>query len=130
MNKISTVILMSTLMLFVGCAATGNHKLKRESEVSIDKKIIKNQTTKAEIRKMFGPAGEVINSPNNGEVWVYQFTSTSDIVNHIPVVNWLGSSTSITNKKLTVEFNENDVVVKYDMDIIDGGGERTGIFNL
>ncbi|ANF80932.1 hypothetical protein A3K93_01170 [Acinetobacter sp. NCu2D-2] len=126
MKKIISVTLISILALS-GCMTTGNHMLKKETETTVQQKIVENKTTKSEIRKIFGSPDKTTFTDNGKEIWTYEFVDVSaDAVSYIPVVNWFGSSASGTKKQLVVMF-DGEVVYKYSMSEAEHK-VKTGIF--
>jgi hypothetical protein len=53
---------------------------------------------------------------------------TSDAINYVPVLNWLGSSASGTKKELVILFDKANVVQRYSMSESDVK-VKTGLYN-
>ena len=58
----------------------------------------------------------------------HNYNVTSDLVNYIPVVNWLGSSQSGTRKELVILFDRANVVQRFSMSE-SKVKVKTGLFN-
>lgn len=120
---------MGLALFLVGCAGTGNERLRAENEESVSTKIVEGVTTKNEVRGMFGSPNKTSFTDSGLEIWNYEFSKvTADAVNYIPIVNWFGSSASGTKKELVVLFNHENVVQRYSMSESDVT-TKTGIFN-
>ena len=127
MNKILSAFLVISTLSFVGCTSTGNQQIKNETNVTLDKKIIRNQTTKSEIKKLFGSPTNV-RSSNGKEIWQYDFQLISkSAVNYIPGIKLLGTSSTETNKVMIINFDGN-IVVDYSMDETKNSS-KTGIYS-
>lgn len=127
MKKPLSLLLLSSILTLSGCASMGNQVLKKESESTIQSKIIENKTTKDEIRKIFGSPDQTNFTDNGKEIWKYEFINIkADAVDYIPIVNWFGSSSSGTKKQLIILF-EGNTVSKYSMSE-SAHSIKTGIF--
>jgi len=90
------------------CASSGNETIKNETSTTIDQKIQDGQTTKDQVRSMFGDPMETTFTDSGHEEWKYQFqNATVDASNFIPVYGDLHQSTHGNTKHLTVIFNGN-----------------------
>ncbi|XGA80682.1 hypothetical protein OR573_03225 [Halomonas sp. CH40] len=111
-----TVAALCFLFVLGGCASSGNQSLKEHDEQTIGHYITEGQTTKAEVRSQFGSPINTTFTDNGLEIWEYSLSDMSaDAVSYIPIVSMFGTSTSGTQKKLTVLFNEEDTVYRYSM---------------
>lgn len=120
------LITICTIILS-GCASSGNHSLRNETEATVQTKIIEDKTTKSEIRKAFGSPNETSFTDNGKEIWKYLLVDASaDGVNYIPIVNMFGSSVSGTRKELVILF-DGDIVKKFSMSE-SAHSVRTGVF--
>jgi len=106
-----TTLLMSAALLS-GCA-TGNTSIANESAASIQQKIVKGKTTKADLRAAFGEPSET--GINEGkEFWAYQMAQSSG-KSYIPFASLVTGSSGISGKYLRISFNKKGVVESYDM---------------
>jgi outer membrane protein assembly factor BamE (lipoprotein component of BamABCDE complex) len=123
-----TVICFAAITL-TGCASKGNESLRKETEVSIGTKLTEGKTTKTEVRKMLGSPLKTSFTDGGLEMSTYEFNNvTSDAINYVPVLNWLGSSASGTKKELVILFDKANVVQRYSMSESDVK-VKTGLYN-
>ena len=115
--------------LLSGCASVGNTVLKKESEASVQQKIVQGKTSKAEIKAMFGAPASTTFTDGGLEIWTYDLTDMhDDPQNFIPVVNLFGRSYGGTKKELVIAFDDNGIVKKFSM-TESPVSVKTGIFN-
>jgi outer membrane protein assembly factor BamE (lipoprotein component of BamABCDE complex) len=118
-----------TALALVGCASKGNESLRKETELSIGTKLTEGKTTKTEVRKMLGSPLKTSFTDGGLEISTYEFDNvTSDAINYVPVLNWLGSSASGTKKELVILFDKANVVQRYSMSESDVK-VKTGLYN-
>ena len=129
MKMKKVVGLIATILILGGCASAGNQSLKAESEVSVGEKLKEGQTTKQQVRAVFGSPSETNFTDSGLEIWKYMLVDvTSDAVNYIPVVNLFGSSASGTKKELVVMFDTDGIIKRYSMSESDHE-IKSGVFN-
>jgi hypothetical protein len=127
-SMLLTCICLAALTL-VGCASKGNESLRKETELSIGTKLTEGKTTKTEVRKMLGSQLKTSFTDGGLEISTYEFDNvTSDAINYVPVLNWLGSSASGTKKELVILFDKANVVQRYSMSESDVK-VKTGLYN-
>lgn len=127
MKKI--VGLIVTILILAGCASAGNQTLKAESEGSVSEKLKEGQTTKQEVRNLFGSPSTTDFTDGGLEVWKYELVDVSaDAVSYIPIVNLFGSSASGTKKELVVLFDSEDIIKRFSMSESDHE-VKSGVFN-
>tara|TARA_R110002012_G_scaffold254004_2_gene433085 strand:- start:813 stop:1193 length:381 start_codon:yes stop_codon:yes gene_type:complete len=101
--------------LLAGCATSGNDSLRDHDERTVSSYITEGETTKSEVIEVFGSPFDTSFTDGGKEIWEYAFSDISaDAVAYIPVVNWFGTSSSGTQKKLTIMF-DNEIVQRYSM---------------
>jgi len=116
-------------MLASGCASVGNESLRKESEASVNKKMVEGKTTKAEVRAMFGSPTRTSFTDGGLEIWNFDFTNVSaDAISYIPIVNWFGATASGKKKELVVMFDQANVVKRFSMSE-SAVSQKTGVFN-
>ena len=116
-------------LTLAGCASKGNEPLRKETELSIGTKLTEGKTTKNEVRKMLGSPLKTSFTDGGQEMSTYEFNNvTSDAINYVPVLNWLGSSASGTKKELVILFDKANVVQRYSMSESDVK-VKTGLYN-
>jgi len=112
-----------------GCASVGNETLRKESEASVNQKIIQGKTSKDEVRAMFGSPNKTSFTDGGLEIWNYEFNNVSaDAINFVPIVNLFGTSASGKRKELVVMFDQDNRVKRYSMSEADVT-QKTGLFN-
>jgi outer membrane protein assembly factor BamE (lipoprotein component of BamABCDE complex) len=105
-----------TALTLVGCASKGNESLRKETEMSIGSKMTEGKTTKTEVRQMLGSPLKTSFTDGGLEMSTYEFNNvTSDAINYVPILNWLGSSASGTKKELVILFDRTNVVQRFSM---------------
>jgi len=123
-----TGICLAALTL-IGCASKGNESLRKETELTIGSKLTEGQTTKADVRKMLGSPLKTSFTDGGLEISTYEFDNvTSDVINYVPVLNWLGSSASGTKKELVILFDRANVVQRFSMSE-SNVKVKTGLYN-
>ncbi len=126
-------ILLTTICLTVltlaGCASKGNESLRKETDLSIGTKLTEGKTTKSEVRTMLGSPLKTSFTDGGLEISTYEFDNvTSDAINYVPVLNWLGSSASGTKKELVILFDRANVVQRFSMSE-SNVKTKTGLYN-
>ncbi len=110
------ILLVFALIIAQGCASTGNDSLRKATEESVSKKIVDGKTTKAEIKEMFGSPVSTNYTDSGFEIWKYELEKVSpDAINFIPYVNILVAGSSGVKKELTILFDDEDRVKKFNM---------------
>ncbi len=116
--------------LLGGCASTGNRVLKSETEQTVASKLQQGVSTKTQVKQLFGDPTTTSFTDGGNEVWKYSFEDvSSDAINYIPVVNWLGASYSGSKKELTILFDKNDIVQRFSM-VNSDVKRKSGLYNL
>jgi outer membrane protein assembly factor BamE (lipoprotein component of BamABCDE complex) len=116
-------------LTLAGCASKGNESLRKETELSIGTKLTEGKTTKTEVRTMLGSPLKTSFTDGGLEISTYEFDNvTSDAINYIPVLNWLGSSASGTKKELVILFDRANVVQRFSMSE-SNVKTKTGLYN-
>lgn len=102
-------------LLLVGCASSGNKRLQKETETSMQSKIKEGSTTKMQVKTMLGSPENVSFTDGGKEIWKYAFAKVKvDGKTFIPFYGLFHNGTSGTKKELTILFND-DTVEKYTM---------------
>ncbi|MFS7191047.1 MULTISPECIES: hypothetical protein [Serratia] len=113
MKKI--VVAAMVAFLLAGCASSGNKKLQKETEVSMQSKIKEGVTTKAQLKTMLGSPDSVSFTDGGKEIWKYVHAKVKvSGKTFIPFYGLFHNGTNGTKKELTILFN-GDVVEKYTM---------------
>jgi outer membrane protein assembly factor BamE (lipoprotein component of BamABCDE complex) len=129
-NRMTASVAIALILLAqAGCMSAGNETLRKETEVSVQQKVLEGKTTKAEVRAMFGSPATTSFTDGGLEIWNYELSNMkADVVNYIPLVGLLGSSASGTRKTLVVLFDDKGVVKRYSMSE-SPVNVKTGVFN-
>lgn len=112
MKKVTFLITASLFAVSVlsGCA-TGNTSIATESVESIQTKLVKGKTTKAEVKAAFGePSDQGVS--DGLEYWGYQMSQT-DAKGFIPLVGLVTGKSHISGKYLRISFNKKGTVDSY-----------------
>jgi len=110
------VFVICSMFILQACASSGSKALRNETESSVQGKLTEGKTTKAEVKQTFGSPLSTSYTDGGLEIWKYELAKMhADAVNFIPLVNLFGSKSSGTKKELTILFDNNDVVKKYNM---------------
>lgn len=109
---VSATLVLSTALSLGGCAM-GNESLAKEDATTLQQKIIKGKTTKAEIQTMFGEPSEK-GTKNGREYWMYRL-QTASAKTFIPFAGLATGNSGTEIKDLTIEYNKVGVVVNYDL---------------
>jgi len=119
-RKIVRFVLLGVMLCLCGmmcaCATAGNDSLRKETEASVNDKIKPGETTKAEVKSMFGSPLNTSFTDSGQEIWKYELSNVSaDATSFIPVVSIFAASSSGKKKELVVFFDDKDVVKKFNM---------------
>lgn len=115
MKRIAMIALIATSLILAGCASSGNKHLQKETETSVQTKIVEGKTTKAEVKGMFGSPESVNFTDGGNEIWKYAFAKIKvSGKSFIPFYGLFHNGATGTKKELTILFN-GDVVKKYTM---------------
>ncbi|NVN37848.1 hypothetical protein HUK81_13015 [Komagataeibacter swingsii] len=110
MKRISIAACLGAVLLVSGCESAGNTSIRHETSETIDQKIHDNQTTKAQVRSMFGDPLSTSFTDSGHEIWKYDFTTShANGTNFIPYYGAFSSGSHGQMKSLTIIYN-NDVV--------------------
>ncbi len=117
MKRFYSLFLIPVLvpLAVVGCGAkTGHIFLEKMSDSDIGQKLVRNKTTKEEVKANFGDASDIDLRDNGTEIWIYEFKrSKAKGVNFVPIVNSLYQGTNDNVRRLKVIFNKCGVVENY-----------------
>ncbi|WP_261119026.1 META domain-containing protein [Serratia ficaria] len=113
MKKIAVAAMVAFLL--AGCASSGNRSIERETQATIQSKIEKGVTTKAEVKRHFGDPMSVSFTDGGNEVWSYTLAKVKiDGKTFIPFYGLFHNGSKTNTKQLVILF-KNDVVEKYTM---------------
>jgi len=119
----SRLIITASIILGLclsGCASGGNKALKDETAQSVSSKIVHGQTTKDQVRSMYGDPMETSYTDSGNEIWKYHFTKAQMTASSfIPVVSLFASGTKGKKKELVIFFDQSGVVQRHSMSTSD-----------
>ena len=127
-KTISIVSFALCASLVTGCAVKAGHdKLEGVTSESVGKTIIKDKTTKANVKELFGEPQKVDFLANGQEKWEFlHVRKAAKGVNYVPVANWFVGGTNDTTKSLVILF-EGDIVKNYTTAVAEGE-TKAGLF--
>ncbi|ETZ07214.1 hypothetical protein P618_200608 [Holospora obtusa F1] len=101
------LFIFSIFIFLTGCAVKRGHQFLEDiNHEKISRHLIKNKTSKDDVRKKFGDPENVNLAVDGGESWFYHYTRTeSKGVNFIPVVDWFYSGANHNTRQLKIKFN-------------------------
>jgi hypothetical protein len=107
-KQISIVMVLGISFALSGCATdTGNVKLAKTSNETINSTFIKGKTTQEEVKKVFGKPSDTDIMIDGKVKWTFAHVKRSEMVrNYIPVVNWSSQGTDDTTRKLVMVFKD------------------------
>lgn len=113
-NLTNASVLLLSLILLQSCTTTGNTTIKDENRESIGEKLVEGSTTKAQVNTILGDPMETAFIADGQEVWTYELSKIKPLIrNFIPYVGIFSSGSNGVQQKLTILFDENDVVDDY-----------------
>lgn len=71
LGRILSIVLILSL---AGCMSRGSEQISNETMATVSAKVVKGQTTQAQIRQMYGEPTMVTPSPDGGEAWNYSYS--------------------------------------------------------
>lgn len=124
---------ISFLLIFflvVSCASTGNKSLDEATEEKIAQQIVEGETTKEQVRAMYGSPFSVDYTDEGLEIYKYERSKLkADWQMYIPYAAIFGAKMSGVKKQLVIMFDENSIVKRISMSESDTE-HKSGIFNI
>ena len=108
------IAILSAFVL-AACSMVGENSPQRETQESINQKIAKGKTTKAEVKAMFGEPSSTANKERGGEEWRYKMSSPTSTVK-IPGFEKFFGTGADKDKILLVDFDRRGIVTNYSLD--------------
>ena len=112
------VFLAALMVVNLGGCASGKESLAKEDASTLQQKITKGKTTRAEIQTMFGEPSEK-GTKNGRDYWMYRL-QTASAKTFIPFAGLASGNSGTEIKDLTIEFNKAGVVSNYDLVVTKG----------
>ncbi len=126
--KVIAAFFVAISLAVAGCASVGNEQIRSESQATVDQKLVKGKTTKAEVVAIFGSADETSFTDSGNEIWRYRHVvATAKAVNFIPFINMFAAGADEQKKEIVILFDKNGVVSNYTFSATQGE-VRQGIF--
>jgi len=94
------------------CSILGDNSPPRETQESINQKIAKGKTTKAEVKAAFGEPSSETSKDRGGEEWLYKISSSSPAAKIPGYERLFGSEKA---KTLVVDFDRRGIVTTYSL---------------
>ena len=120
-QKILGLVVIAVFMTS-GCAWYGNKTILKETQDSVSQKIVRGQTTKEQVRAVYGdPLKSEFNS-NGDLMWTYKITKAKhDAGDAFACLFTIGivCKSHVDEKHLVVLFDSSGVVKNYDLTISD-----------
>jgi len=104
------IAILSALVL-AACSMVPENSPPRETKESINQKIGKGKTTKAEVKAMFGEPSSTASKDRGSEEWRYKMPSPPSTG-----FNKFFSSGTEKDKTLLVDFDRRGIVTNYSLD--------------
>ncbi|KAA1176688.1 hypothetical protein [Photorhabdus heterorhabditis] len=128
MNKLMAATFITTTLFITGCSTSGNQKIKNETAQSLQSKIIKNKTTKAEIVSKLGEPDTKTTLDDGNEQWRYfMYNNQFNATTFIPVVRLFTGGSQTQSKTLEIDF-KGETVSKWTF-VTDNNNTKTGVPN-
>src|SRR5260370_24338319 len=98
------LIAIFSAFVLAACSMVGENSPKREKQESINQKIAKGKTTKAEVKATFGEPSSTTSKERGVEEWSYKISSSSSSVKIPGFERFFGNGTE-KDKTLLVDFD-------------------------
>ncbi|QHA85525.1 hypothetical protein [Serratia rhizosphaerae] len=113
MKKVLSAAIIA--MLLAGCASSGNRSIERETQATIQTKLQKGVTKKAQVKQHFGDPMSVSFTDGGNEIWNYTLAKVKiDGKTFIPFYGLFHNGSKTNTKQLVILFKD-DIVEKYTM---------------
>jgi hypothetical protein len=109
------IAILSALVL-AACSAVPENSPQRETRESINQKITKGKTTKADVKSMFGEPVSTTSKERGAEEWRYKMASSSSSTVKIPGFEKFFDSSTDKDRTLLVDFDRRGIVSSYSLD--------------
>lgn len=128
MNKLMATTFIIITFFTTGCSTSGNQKIKNETAQSLQSKIIKNKTTKAELLAQLGEPDTRTTLDDGNEQWRYfMYNNQFNASTFIPVVGLFTGGSQTQSKTLEIDF-KGETVSKWTFST-DNNNTKTGVLN-
>jgi len=101
-------------LVLAACSAVPESSPQPETQESINQKITKGKTTKAEVKLMFGEPVSTTSKERGAEEWRYKMAGSSSTIKIPGFERFFGSGTD-KDKALLVDFDRRGIVTSYSL---------------
>ena len=118
MKKILSILVIFTFL--VGCADVGNKSIKDVDSKQVEATLTQGVTTKAEVEAIFGDPYETSFTDGGQVIYKYQYDDASyftpeTVGSVVLTLGLAGVKSKGKRNELTILFDENDIVKKFNM---------------
>ena len=96
-----------------GCFSLGNSRIKDQTKLSIDKTIIRGETTNTEILERFDKPSKIDSTLSGGEYWWYSYSQSVIDPLSYTVANIIPQGSFYNRISLMIEFSKAGIVSNY-----------------
>ncbi len=114
-NLRNSLGILFCVLTLVSCASAGNPHLRQETESSVADKVKEGETTKSEIKAIFGSPDSTSFTDGGLEIWKYYYIKSRAAASTY-LTAFVGVAKQIADKKeLTILFDDKDIVKRFTM---------------
>ena len=123
------IIAVAAAAMLGGCATynSGNKKIAKSSQSTLQKDLIKGRTTESQVRTKFGSPTSVSYNSNGQTVWVYKYKKGNiheSWKSFVPFMS--GTGGNVKKTKLRLAFNKHKVLQTYSLSHSSSNSSSTG----
>ena len=107
------IVILSAFVL-AACSTVSENSPQSETQESINQKIAKGKTTKAEVKATFGEPSSTTSKERGAQEWRYKIASSSSTIIIPGFERFFGSATE-KDKTLLVDFDRRGIVTNYSL---------------
>lgn len=122
-NNFGAGLVLASALVVAGCTTTNQPAVTAATATTLQSTIVSGQSTRADIKRLFGDAKEIVFDEGGYELWIYRdhnasAASVNHVLQYVPLVPLLnGGSPEIMSEQTTKEivflFDQTGVVKKY-----------------
>jgi len=114
MTQMRSSIVFMLLLLLVGCASSGNEKVRNETKENLEQQIQKGKSSKQNVQDLFGDPDEISFTDSGNEIWRFRHSvATSKPINFVPYANIFSHGMDVKNKMIVFMFDKKGIVQNY-----------------
>jgi len=107
------IVILSAFVL-AACSTVSENSPQSETQESINQKIAKGKTTKAEVKATFGEPSSTTGKERGVQEWRYKIASSSSTIKIPGFERFFGGATE-KDKTLLVDFDRRGIVTDYSL---------------